>query len=75
MTRMAWTAEDRRKYAPAIQEVLRQGMIVRYCLLHGFPPHDCLEFRPAPLAEAAGNRQRAAEWQPDEHASRDHCLW
>src|SRR3954467_9510307 len=25
---MAWTAEDRRKYAPAIQEVLRQGMIV-----------------------------------------------
>jgi len=26
---MAWTAEDRRKYAPAIQEVLRQGMIVR----------------------------------------------
>src|SRR5689334_7590715 len=29
MTRMAWTAEDRRKYAPAIQEVLRQGMIVR----------------------------------------------
>src|SRR3954469_1277362 len=29
MTRMAWTAEDRRKYAPAIQEVLRQGMIVQ----------------------------------------------
>src|SRR3954447_3345745 len=29
MTRMAWTAEDRRKYAPAIQEVLRLGMIVR----------------------------------------------
>jgi len=29
MTRMAWTAEDRRKHAPAIQEVLRQGMIVR----------------------------------------------
>src|SRR3954452_14702954 len=26
---MAWTAEDRRKYAPAIQEVLRQGMLVR----------------------------------------------
>jgi transposase len=26
---MAWTAEDRRKYAPAIQEVVRQGMIVR----------------------------------------------
>src|SRR5947208_16652776 len=29
MTRMAWTAEDRRKYAPAIQEVVRQGMLVR----------------------------------------------
>src|SRR3954465_15084059 len=29
MTRMAWTPGGRRKYAPAIQEVLRQGMIVR----------------------------------------------
>jgi hypothetical protein len=28
-TRMAWTAEDRRKYAPAIQEMVRQGMVVR----------------------------------------------
>jgi putative transposase len=26
---MAWTAEDRRKYAPAMQEVVRQGMLVR----------------------------------------------
>ena len=26
---MAWTAEDRRKYAPAIQEMVRAGMIVR----------------------------------------------
>ena len=26
---MAWTVEDRRKYAPAIQEVLRRGMLVR----------------------------------------------
>src|SRR5690242_6972498 len=26
---MAWTAEDRRKYAPAIQELLRRGMLVR----------------------------------------------
>src|SRR5215218_10390145 len=26
---MAWTAEDRRKYAPAIQEVLRRGTLVR----------------------------------------------
>ena len=26
---MAWTAEDRRKYAPAIQDVVRGGMLVR----------------------------------------------
>ena len=26
---MAWTAEDRRRYAPAVQEMVRQGMIVR----------------------------------------------
>ncbi len=26
---MAWTTEERRKYAPAVQEVVRQGMIVR----------------------------------------------
>ena len=26
---MAWTAEDRRKYAPAIQEMVRSGMIAR----------------------------------------------
>ena len=26
---MAWTAEDRRRYAPAIQEMVRQGMLVR----------------------------------------------
>jgi transposase len=26
---MAWTAEDRRKDAPAIQEMVRQGMMVR----------------------------------------------
>ncbi len=26
---MAWTAEDRHKYAPAIQDVVRGGMLVR----------------------------------------------
>lgn len=26
---MAWTAEDRREYAPAIREMVRAGMIVR----------------------------------------------
>jgi putative transposase len=28
-TTMAWTAEDRRCYAPAIQDMVRQGMLVR----------------------------------------------
>jgi len=28
-TTMAWTTEDRRRYAPAIQEMVRQGMLVR----------------------------------------------
>jgi hypothetical protein len=28
-TTMAWTAEDRRRYAPAIQDMVRQGMLVR----------------------------------------------
>src|SRR3712207_7718995 len=28
-TSMAWTPEDRRRYAPAIQEIVRQGMLVR----------------------------------------------
>ena len=26
---MAWTAEDRRRYAPAVEEMVRQGMLVR----------------------------------------------
>ena len=26
---MAWTAEDRRRYAPVVPEVVRQGMLVR----------------------------------------------
>ena len=26
---MAWTTEDRRRYAPAIQEMVRRGMLVR----------------------------------------------
>jgi transposase len=28
-TTMAWTAEDRRRYAPAVQEMVRRGMLVR----------------------------------------------
>ena len=26
---MAWTAEDRPRYAPAIQEMVRKGMLIR----------------------------------------------
>ena len=26
---MTWTSEDRRRYAPALQEAIRQGMLVR----------------------------------------------
>jgi hypothetical protein len=29
---MAWTAEDRRRSAPAIQEMMRQGMLVRLAM-------------------------------------------
>lgn len=37
---MAWTAEDRRRYAPAIPEVVRQGMLVRLATMidAGDPP-------------------------------------
>ena len=37
---MAWTAEDRRRYAPAIQEMVRAGMIVRLARQgHAVPVH------------------------------------
>ncbi len=40
---MAWTAEDRRKYAPAMQEVVRQGMLVRLATTIAMiaPPPPC----------------------------------
>jgi putative transposase len=68
MTRMAWTAEDRRKYAPALQEVLRQGMIVRLARTM-----DAIDPQPKP------GRQRVwstlimlqALW----HLARDGCTW
>src|SRR3954447_3652479 len=66
MTRMARTAEDRRKYAPAIQEVLRQGMIVRL-----------VKTMDAPDPQPRGGRERG--WatlimlQPLGHLARDGC--
>jgi transposase len=36
---MAWTAEDRRRYAPAIQDMVRQGMLVRLAAtIDAIPP-------------------------------------
>jgi putative transposase len=65
---MAWTAEDRRKYAPAIQEMVRQGMIVRLARTM-----DAIDPQPKP------GRQRVwstlimlqALW----HLARDGCAW
>jgi transposase len=65
---MAWTAEDRRKYAPAIQEVLRQGMLVRLAATVD---------RIAPPAKVGRPRlwstliMLQASW----HLARDGCAW
>jgi putative transposase len=65
---MAWTAEDRRTYAPAIQDMVREGMIVRLA-----QTMDALD--PQPKV----GRQRVwstlimlqALW----HLARDGCTW
>jgi putative transposase len=65
---MAWTAEDRRNYAPTIQEMVRQGMIVRLARTM-----DTIDPQPKP------GRQRVwptlimlqALW----HLARDGCAW
>src|SRR4051794_19580656 len=68
MTRMARTAEDRRKYAPAIQEVLRQGMIVR--LLRTM---DALDPQPKVGRERVWSTLIVLQalW----HLARDGCAW
>src|ERR671929_365725 len=67
-TRMAWTAEDRRKYAPAIQEVLRQGMIVRLVRTM-----DALDPQPKVGRERVWSTliMLQAVW----HLARDGCAW
>jgi transposase len=65
---MAWTAKDRRKYAPAVQEVVRQGMLARLARTM-----DTLD------PQAKVGRQRVwsttlmlqALW----HLARDGCTW
>jgi putative transposase len=65
---MAWTAEDRRKYAPAIQEMVRAGMMVRLARTM-----DTID--PQPRV----GRQRV--WSTDTmlqalwHLARDGCTW
>src|SRR6186713_1366538 len=68
MTRMAWTAEDRRKHAPAIQEVLRQGMIVRLVRTM-----DALDPQPKVGRERVWSTliMLQALW----HLARDGCTW
>ena len=65
---MAWTAEDRRKYAPAIQEVLRQGMIVRLVRTM-----DALDPQPKVGRERVWSTliMLQALW----HLARDGCTW
>jgi putative transposase len=65
---MAWTAEDRRKYAPAIQEVLRQGMLVRLAAT-------------IDMIDPPAKVGRARDWstlvmlQALWHLARDGCVW
>ena len=65
---MAWTAEDRRKYAPAIQEVLRQGMIVRLVRTM-----DAIDPQPKVGRERVWSTliMLQALW----HLARDGCAW
>src|SRR3954453_2137705 len=63
-----WTAEDRRKYAPVIREMVRQGMLVRLARTM-----DAIDPQPE------GGRERVwstlimlqALW----HLARDGCAW
>ena len=68
MTRMAWTAEDRRGYAPALQEELRQGMIVRLVRTM-----DALDPQPRIGRERVWSSLilLQALW----HLARDGCAW
>src|SRR3712207_1078428 len=65
---MAWTAEDRRKYAPAIQEALRQGMIVRLARTM-----DAIDPQPEVGRERVWSTliMLQALW----HLTRDGCAW
>ena len=65
---MAWTAEDRRKYAPAIQEALRQGMLVRLAATIDTIDPPCKTGRPRDWSTVT---MLGALW----HLARDGCVW
>src|SRR3982750_1769682 len=66
--RMAWTAEDRRKYAPVIREMVRQGMLVRRGRTM-----DALDPQPKVGRERVWSTliMLQALW----HLARDGCAW
>jgi putative transposase len=65
---MAWTAEDRRKYAPAIQELFRQGMIVRLAATIDTIDPPAKVGRPRDWSTVT---MLGALW----HLARDGCAW
>src|SRR3954469_15800698 len=65
---MAWTAEDRRKYAPAIQEALRQGMLVRLAATIDTIDPPCKTGRPRDWSTVT---MLGALWP----LARDGCVW
>src|SRR3954451_12721209 len=65
---MAWTAEDRRKYAPAIQEALRQGMLVRLAATIDTIDPPCKTRRPRDWSTVT---LLGALWP----LARDGCVW
>jgi transposase len=65
---MAWTAADRRKYAPAIQEVLRRGMLVRLATAIDTIDPPAKVGRPRDWSTLT---MLGALW----HLARDGCVW
>jgi putative transposase len=65
---MAWTADDRRKYAPAIQEVLRRGMLVRLATAIDTIDPPAKAGRPRDWSTLT---MLGALW----HLARDGCVW
>src|SRR5215211_8465325 len=65
---MTWTAEDRRKYAPAIQETVRQGMLVRLAATIDTIDPPSRVGRPRDWSTLT---MLGALW----HLARDGCVW